>query len=169
MRRIPLFVLAFVVWMLIAWPFGPAVGLAWSQDVLVGALVALLVVAVMRDEVPENVARWTQPERYMWFIIYLFVLAYYVVKANLDVVYKVLHPDMPIRPGIVKVNTKLKSAPGIVALANSITLTPGTLTVNAIEDGTLYVHWIFVKSEDPQEAANHITRRFEWFIGKILE
>ena len=169
MRRIPLFLLALVVWMLIVWPFGPGVEIEWLQDLFAGLLVALVVVAVMRDEVSEDLAKWARGDRYVWFVIYMLVLGYYIVKANLDVVYRVMHPDMPIRPGIVKVKTTLKSAPAIAALANSITLTPGTLTVNALEDGHLYVHWIYVRSEDPDEAARHITQRFEWFIRRILE
>jgi len=83
--------------------------------------------------------------------------------------YRALHPKMPIKPGIVKIRTKLKTDSGITALANSITLTPGTLTVDVTDDGYLYVHWINVKAEDIEQATSQIARRFEWFIQKIFE
>ena len=94
------------------------------------------------------------------------------MKANLDVVYRALHPKMPIKPGIVKIKTNLKTDSGITALANSITLTPGTLTVDLDrqgEDNFLYVHWINVKSSDLEQATRLIARRFEWFLERIFE
>ena len=91
------------------------------------------------------------------------------MKANLDVVYRALHPAMPIKPGIVKIKTSLKTDSGITALANSITLTPGTLTVDLTDDGFLYVHWINVKSTDVEQATRLIAQRFEWFLKRIFE
>ena len=76
---------------------------------------------------------------------------------------------MPIRPGIVKIKTSLTSESAITALANSITLTPGTLTVDLTDDGTLYVHWINVRSDDVDEATRMIARRFEYFLERIFE
>jgi multicomponent Na+:H+ antiporter subunit E len=165
MKRVALFVLALLLWVALSLPFGPA----WHQDLLAGVVVALLVVLVMKEVPAEEVAKAFDVRRYCWLAVYLVVLAYYVIKANLDVMYRLLHPDMPIRPGIVKVKTELKTPTGVTVLANSITLTPGTLTVNATEDGWLYVHWICVASDDPEEAAGHITKKFEWFIKRIVE
>jgi multicomponent Na+:H+ antiporter subunit E len=76
---------------------------------------------------------------------------------------------MPIRPGIVKIKSVLQSDTGKSALANSITLTPGTLTIDVTEDGWFYVHWLNVLSTDEEEAAKHVLRRFEWFIQRIFE
>ena len=76
---------------------------------------------------------------------------------------------MPIRPGIVKIKTSLTSESAITALANSITLTPGTLTVDLTDDGTLYVHWINVRSDDVDEATRMIARKFEYFLERIFE
>jgi len=87
-----------------------------------------------------------------------------------------LHPKMPIKPGIVKIKTSLKTESGITALANSITLTPGTLTVDLADEGQgdsrqtyLYIHWINVKSDDVEEATKYIAWKFEWFLKKIFE
>jgi len=109
------------------------------------------------------------PVRIFWFLLYIPVFFYYMMAANFDVVYRALHPQMPINPGIVKIKTRLKSESGITALANSITLTPGTLTVDLTDDGYLYVHWINVKSVDIQQATEQIARKFEWFLEKIFE
>ena len=75
---------------------------------------------------------------------------------------------MPIKPGIVKVKTTLKTDIGKTLLANSITMTPGTITVDVIED-EFYIHWIFVSSEDPKIYTNIILGRFEKYLKRIFE
>ena len=57
-----------------------------------------------------------------------------MIKANIDVAYRVLHPARPIKPGIVRIRTSLKNPVGKLALANSITLTPGTMTMQIVKD-----------------------------------
>lgn len=78
--------------------------------------------------------------RIIRYIPYLF---YLIVLANLYIVYLSLHPNMKsiIDPHVIKFRTKLKKDLSIVTLANSITLTPGTITV-LVEDGYFYVHAI---------------------------
>ena len=169
MQRIVLFIVSFSIWTFLAWPFNPSSGEIGGQDILTGVVVALLVALVMKDVITQPFSRFLNPVRIFWFIAYLFVLAYKVILANFDIAYRVLHPDMPIRPGIVKVKTKLKTASGISALANSITLTQGTLTVEATEDGYLYVHWINIPSVDSEKAAEHIVSRLEGLIKKVFE
>jgi multicomponent Na+:H+ antiporter subunit E len=109
------------------------------------------------------------PRSWFWLFMFMFVFFYYVIKGGLDVSYRILHPRMPIRPGIVKIRSVLKTATGRAALANCITLTPGTLTIDVTEDGVFYVHWINVLSLDEELAAQHVLRRFEWFIKRIFE
>ncbi len=168
-KRIVLFAFAFAFWLLIAWPVAPSDGRLLWGDIAVGLVVAGLVALVSREIVTRRFGRLLEPARYFWAVVYLFVFAYYVVKANLDVAYRVLHPAMPIRPGIVRATSKLRSASARTALANSITLTPGTLTVDMTEDGTFYVHWINVLSLEEEETTKQILGRFEWFIQRILE
>jgi multicomponent Na+:H+ antiporter subunit E len=104
-----------------------------------------------------------------WFLVYIPMFAWYVLVANLDVVYRVVHPEMPIKPGIVKVKTILKTPAGRTMLANSITLTPGTLTVDIDDNDYLYIHWINVKSDDIEQATRHIVSRFEKVLRRIFE
>ncbi|MBU1908781.1 MAG: Na+/H+ antiporter subunit E [Verrucomicrobia bacterium] len=169
MKKLPLFILALLLWVLLVWPVDPVTGRLRVQDIAVGVVVALIVAVVMREISAAGFGRWLNPVRYFWAIIYAFVFLYYVVKANFDVAYRVLHPAMPIEPGIVKVKTKLKSQEGRTALANSVTLTPGTLTVDMTDDGFLYIHWINVRATGVREASECIIGRFEWFLQRIFE
>ena len=167
MRRLIYFVLAFVVWMLLTWPF---VDGKIDGQVVIAGLIASVIVAVMFHEIlPKEHHVFISPVRIFWVLVYVPVFFYYIMKANLDVVYRALHPKMPIKPGIVKIKTNLKTESGITALANSITLTPGTLTVDLTDDGYLYIHWINVKSDDVEQATKFIAQRFEWFLQKIFE
>ncbi len=167
MRRVIYFVLAFIVWILIAWPF--ADGRIDLQIVVAGLIVSFLVAVLFHDLLPREHHVFISPVRVFWFLLYVPVFCYYVIWANLDVVYRAVHPAMPIRPGIVKIRTGLKTDSAITALANSITLTPGTLTVDLTDDGDLYVHWINVRTDDVEKATQLISQRFEWFLQKIFE
>ncbi|MEA3496346.1 MAG: Na+/H+ antiporter subunit E [Bacteroidota bacterium] len=106
------------------------------------------------------------PKAFLYFIIYLFVFIGELIKSNLDVARRVLTPSLPIKPGIVEVKTKLKSKIGRLVLANSITLTPGTLTIEMIDD-KLFIHWINVESDDIDEATKQIVQKFENYLEVI--
>jgi multicomponent Na+:H+ antiporter subunit E len=159
--RVFQFLIIFILWLLLTWSLAP-------QEVIVGIALALLLSIMLHDVFLQSSEKLVQPARYFWFLIYMPVFFYYVVRANLDVAYRVLHPEMPIRPGIVKVRTTLKSDMAKTFLANSITLTPGTLTVDIIGDH-LYIHWINIVTEDPQEETEVIVKRFEVFLRRIFE
>ena len=162
MRRLIYFVVSFVVWILLTWTL--------EIQVVIAGLAASIVVALLFHEIlPKEHHIFVSPMRIFWLLVYIPVFFYYVIMANFDVVYRALHPKMPIHPGIVKIKTDLKTESGITALANSITLTPGTLTVDLTNDGFLYIHWINVKSTETEEATKHIAQRFEWFLKKIFE
>jgi len=167
MRRPIYFVLAFIVWVLVTWPFMD--GRVDLQIVVAGLIASFLAAILFHEILPKEHHVFISPVRVFWLLVYVPVFLYYVLRANLDVVYRALHPAMPIRPGIVKIKTNLKTDSAITALANSITLTPGTLTVDLTEDGFLYIHWINVKSEDVEQATQIISQQFEWFIQKIFE
>jgi len=100
--------------------------------------------------------------------VYIIVLFKEIIIANLDVAYRVIHPKMPIRPGIIIIKTELKQDLAKMILANSITLTPGTFTLD-IEDDKLLIHWINVKTDDTDEATKIIGERFEKYLKVIFE
>jgi len=111
------------------------------------------------------------PHRYWYFVIhYIPRFLWECLKANIDVAYRVLHPNMPIKPGIVKVKTGLKTDTALTFLANSITLTPGTMTVDIDRDnGILYIHWINVSDKEIQKTTEIIAERFERILAKVFE
>ena len=162
MRRLIYFVLAFVIWILLTWQID-------AQVVIAGLIASAIAAFLFHEILPKEHRIFISPVRLFWLLVYVPVFFYYMMKANLDVVYRALHPKMPIKPGIVKIKTILKTESGITALANSITLTPGTLTVDLTDDGFLYIHWINVKSDDIEQASKLIAQRFEWFLKKIFE
>ncbi len=156
-----MFILALVFWLLITFRFT-------LPNLLVGSVAALACAAIFSKYYFHNVYKFLQPQRYFWFIVYLFIFVWACIKANFDVAYRVLHPSMPIRPGIVRVRTTLKSEFAKTLLANSITMTPGTITVDIIDD-SLYIHWIFIRSEDPEIYTRMIIGVFEKYIKRIIE
>lgn len=160
---IVLFFFAFLVWMGLTCPT------SW-QDAVVGAFVSFFVALVTGGMFVKRPQLLKNPKRYFWFFYYIPVFIWECFKANLDVAYRVIHPDLPINPGIVKVKTKLKSETGLTFLANSITLTPGTLSVDIDrENGFIYIHWINVKDKDIETDTKLIVSRFERILEKIFE
>ena len=166
MRRLIYFVLAFVIWILLTWPF--IEGKIDRQVIIAGFITSIFVAIMFHEILPKEHHIFISPLRIFWFLVYLPVFFYYVLMANLDVVYRAVHPKMPIKPGIVKIKTTLKTESGITALANSITLTPGTLTVD-IAQSDLYIHWINIVSDEPEEQTDVIVRRFENILRRVFE
>ena len=168
MNRPVLFLLLSLFWVLLTWP-ADSPDSSYLQDMGVGLVVVALVTWMMGRPIETRARRWLEPKRYVWMIVYLFVLAAYVVKANLEVAYRVFHPAMPIRPGILKVKTRLQLPAAQTVLGNSITLTPGTLSVDVRKDGVLMVHWLNIRTLEEEEATRQLIGRFEWFVEKIFE
>lgn len=161
MRYVALFILSMVLWLLITFRFTVA-------NIAAGAVASVITAAIFGRYYFHNVQKFLQPRRWIWFIVYLAAFIWACIKANFDVAYRVLHPAMPIRPGIVKVRTTLRSDFARTLLANSITMTPGTITVDIIGDD-MYIHWIYIRSEDPALYTTMVTGRFEELIKKFAE
>ncbi|MBU8921344.1 MAG: Na+/H+ antiporter subunit E [Bacteroidales bacterium] len=161
MKRFLHFLILLGIWMLLTW------SVAW-QEVLVGVVVALIAELLLGDIFPIGAIKLFNPIRLYWMIVYAVVFLGYVIRANFDVAYRVLNLYMPIRPGIVKVKMRLKSDMARTFLANSITLTPGTLTVDCVGEN-LYVHWINITSDDPEKETEIIVSRFENLLERIFE
>ncbi|MBN1309205.1 MAG: Na+/H+ antiporter subunit E [Chitinispirillaceae bacterium] len=161
--RIVFFIVVFGLWLLLCMAFD------W-EHVLIGAVVACFVSLIAGDIFVTRPHVLKNPLRYLWFMYYVPLFIWECLKANLDVAYRVIHPMRPIKPGIVKVKTGLKSETGLTFLANSITLTPGTMSVDFDrEKGILYIHWINVASMDIEKATERIVARFERVLAKIFE
>jgi multicomponent Na+:H+ antiporter subunit E len=91
-----------------------------------------------------------------------------LIIANFDMARRVLSPTLPISPEIVEISTELESDLGQMLLANSITLTPGTLSVDLVGNRIL-VHWIAAPDGvDLQMATREIAAGFEKHISGFL-
>ncbi len=141
----------------------------WAPDeLLAGALIALLVGWFTGPLVWERGGwRLLQPQRWVLFLLYLVgPFLYAMARANLDVAWRVITGR--INPGIVRFNPGLRTDFGRTFLANSITLTPGTLTLD-VDDGSgdFFVHWINVT--DPSPSADKVCGPFPAWARRVAE
>ena len=149
------------MWLLLTMPVS-------LQEITTGAVVAAAVLLFFRKYMaPVTACRLTLrtlPNAGAFAAVFLFEL----LKSNIDVALRVLNPKLPIRPGIVRVNTTLRSSVARIVLANAITLTPGTLTVET-EGEHFYIHWIDVAAGDAEAASRAIVRKFERHLEVMFE
>lgn len=161
MGRVIFFIFGFILWLLLTQSFYP-------ECIVAGVLVTLLATFIHGKGFTNAPIKFLSPKRWFWAIVYIPFFIWYMIEANLDVAFRVLSPKRPIKPGIVKIRTSLKTDTAKTFLANSITLTPGTMTID-IDGEYLYVHWIDVKTEDMEKASMIIAGRFEKFLRRIFE
>lgn len=114
----------------------------------IGVICALSVAYVFHDRfmLIKDIRRAIRS--FVFFLGYLPWILRQIALANLDVAKRVLDPSMPIDPRIISFQSTLKSDIAKTTLANSITLTPGTITVDIDPDGTFYVHSIAKEPAD---------------------
>jgi multicomponent Na+:H+ antiporter subunit E len=156
------FAFSLIFWLLLA-------GSMERQEVIAGLLVAAAASVLAAGRQPLLAGIRLTPKAPLAFVLYLAWLARALVLSNLDMARRVLSPSLPIRPELVHINTSLRSELGRLALANSITLTPGTLTVD-IEEDTLTVHWVDCPpGTDMQTATENIAGGFERYLSGFLE
>ena len=168
-RFISTFLLAFGTYLILTFAAGRSIiegTPLWSYEELVFGLSVALIVASVTSHIlcRSDDFRMLNPLRWVIMLVYLIPLFIEMVKANFDVAYRVITGN--IRPGIVKIKPGLKKDLSITFLANSITLTPGTLTVDVDEEKKeLYIHWIKV-GKNPTET---ISGRFTKWIRRFAE
>ena len=163
-------VVAYVVYLLLTIGSDPVS--LWSRsELIIGAVFAVGVGALLRNRFIGKDLRMVNPRRWFIFLAYLFPFLYAMAKANIDVAYRVITGR--INPAIVKINPKLKNDLSVTILANSITLTPGTLSVDVDQKtNELYVHWINVDPkvlEDMPRDYHPICHSFPDWARRIAE
>jgi multicomponent Na+:H+ antiporter subunit E len=118
-------------------------------EFLIGLVIGVPIAFVFRRFYAEKFVLAGTLRVIPYAIAYLLVFLRELVKANLDVVYRVLAPSMPIEPDVVAIPLRVESDAAITTIANSITLTPGTLTMDYDhETNMLYVHGITGRDRD---------------------
>lgn len=153
------FTLIFAVWLLLNSSLAP-------EYVVSGVITAafLAIWSSMRFPVFKNV-RLT-PRSILSFIIFTHVFLYELLKSNFDVAKRVLSPSLPINPGIISVKTRLTDPVARMLLANAITLTPGTFTIE-MEGDTFFIHWIDAGIPDAEQRSQEIVRKFEKYLEAV--
>ena len=138
------FLIMLVLWVLLSGKFDP---FHMAMGLISCAIVSFLSSDLLfpSPKIEGLVGHWVR------FGIYIPWLMLEIIKANLHVTYLVFHPRMMelIDPRIIKFRSKLKSDLALVTFANSITLTPGTITVDISLDGDFKVHAIDKASGEP--------------------
>lgn len=163
MNKILLFISSFFIWIFFGWPPD-------FQHLIIGLFVSWLIMFLLGDLFSGTPKYFFEVKRYFWFGFYVIYLLLQCLKANIYVAFMVFNPKCGIRPGIVKVRTNLKSATALAFLANSITLAPGTISVDIKpENGILYVHWINVRSDNIQETTQLLSYKLELILKRIFE
>ncbi len=174
-HRVMFFLLWFFVWLMLLWP-------PTMQYIVTGIFASLFVSFITVDIFrsvysgseepgPKKTGRPAFPARLFWFLCYVFIFLWECIKANIDVAWRVLCPTLPIRPGTIRIRTKLRSDIGLTFLANSITLTPGTTTVDIDKpNGYIYVHVLSLKDGyEKEENRQVIVGRFERILERVFE
>jgi multicomponent Na+:H+ antiporter subunit E len=137
------------------------------QEVITGVIVSFAITMITARVFQCCGLDILLPHKLFYIIQYIFVFIIALIKANFDVAKRVISPKLPINPGIVEFETELTNDFAKMLLANSITLTPGTLTVDLVGN-KYYIHWIDVKTEDPEQARKEIAGDFEKVLKKIF-
>ena len=137
----------------------------WSEsELIIGLCLAIIVgIASSRIFCRTGSPRMANPIRLLLLAVYAVIpLFIEMARANIDVAVRVITGN--VRPGIVRVRTGMKTDLGQLILANSITLTPGTLTVD-IDDasGDLFVHLINVPDDIRTKKSIEARELFSFF------
>jgi len=110
---------------------------------IVGTAVGLPIAYTFRRLYGEEVnVNWVVAST-PYVVLYIVDFLREVIVANVDVAYRVLAPEMPLEPQVILVPLRVETELGVTTIANSITITPGTLTLDHDPDeNALYVHMI---------------------------
>lgn len=138
------------------------------QELLLGAIVSAALTGILAKHVNYTID-YRFPVRLIVFIFaYLPLFVWQLVLANFDVARRVLSPKIPLNPGFIKITTDLKGDFAKLTLANSITLTPGTLSID-IDGQDIYIHTVDVKGKTPEENREIISAKFEKVLGVVFK
>ncbi len=156
-----LFFFLVILWLLLTSTFN-------SQELIVGVFVCSVIALVTYKFYIKLGFPSVSLKKFYFSLVYILVLFFEILKANIDVALRVIRPSLPINPGVIIIKTGLRSDIAKTILANSITLTPGTFTLD-IQGNKLLIHWIDVEATDIDAATNIIGERFEKYLRVIFQ
>ncbi|MEX2455618.1 MAG: Na+/H+ antiporter subunit E [Rhodospirillaceae bacterium] len=124
----------FASWLLLSGIMDPLILVLGVLSCAAAVAIAMRMDVVDREAVPVHLT----------FAVTLYWpwLLWEIVKANIDVSRRILFPSVGISPTMVRIKASQKTDLGLVTFANSITLTPGTVSIDVEEDGHILIHAI---------------------------
>lgn len=148
-----------VFWLALSNQYSPLfLGMGVASAIVVTAMTQPLIAACFH----ERPVAWKPLARVWWVVHYVGWLIGRMVVAGAQIAYFVLHPRMPLQPGVLRFRTRLRSPLARVILANSITLVPGTLTVRLTDD-EFVVHALV-----PASADDLLDGRMQQVVGRMF-
>lgn len=156
------FAICFILWLLL-------IGSFKTDDLIAGIIVSGVVSIISAKRLAILNGLIISPLSLISVLRYLWYFLIELIKANFDLAGRILSKNIPLAPAIVEVQTTMRSDLGRLLLANSITLTPGTLSVDIVEDRIL-VHWIDCPDKlDLEYNTKRIAQGFERHLKGFLK
>ena len=150
----------FIFWILLSGEF--------TFILITSGVVASLITAYLSHDIFVGKADLkTETGRVFKFIVYIPWLLWEIILANVEIAYLVLNPKPLVDPQIVRFKNDLKTDLGIVTLAHSITLTPGTVTVDANRE-EFVIHAIWQKSAEGI-ISGEMQRKVKKIEGEVMK
>lgn len=153
---VPAAAFLFAFWLILTGSLHPV-------DLAVGLLVSMVLGVWAARFLWTAEAPTISPGRIPALLAYLLTLGWTIVAAALQVARMVLDPRLPVDPVTITHRTSLTRDVSKVALANSLTLTPGTLAVD-VEGDTFHVHCL-----EAGFAAPLVTGKLETRVARVFE
>ncbi len=149
----------YAVWLLFSASFQP-------YSLIAGLIGSLLISALTYQEfIAEHEASLGSfMPRPIQLIVFLFILMFYLYQSSIKMLGAVFHGR--VNPRIVHFRTRLRSDLARMVLSNSITLTPGTITLD-LNDDHLTVHWFFCNTSHAKVAGEAVKGRMEQHLKRV--
>ncbi len=155
-RKVLLSSLLFVFWNVITATFV-------VYEIVLGAICAAFVAAISLSILAHSIDSRITPKVMLRFPFFALALIWEIIKANIDVARIIISTKLPIAPRIIEYETYLPDDLPRTVFADSITLTPGTVTLE-LEEGVLYVHCLAPHHEEGLREGR-LERMVAWLFG----
>ncbi|MFO8184174.1 MAG: Na+/H+ antiporter subunit E [Candidatus Aegiribacteria sp.] len=150
-----------IIWMFLTLRLHP-------QEIILGIVLSVIISFATAGAFTGNLLKLARLRRLIAAADYVFFFLGQMFMANIDVFIRVVKPKVRVDPGIVRASLPLKSPRARSMVANSITLTPGTLTVEMSGD-SIFVHWISLPEGDPAGKTQKMVDGFARRLEKVFE